>query len=94
MAHDTCCCCLDFELEDDALALDVGGTDLEWGSDEYVRVVNADAEEYAGPYEATPTASAQTFGTTGKLMVRDFTVAPIPSNWGLITWNGSVLTVS
>lgn len=91
---DTCCCCLDLELAEDALALDVGDASLEWGSDEYVRVVNADADEYDGPYEATPTASAQTFATTGKLMVREFTVNPIPSNWGLITWNGSTLTVS
>lgn len=82
---DDCCCCIDLEIEEPSLM---------WGEDEYVRVVNASAEEYAGPYEATPTASAQTFDTTGKLMVRDFTVAPIPSNWGLITWNGSVLTVS
>lgn len=91
---DTCCCCLDLELEEDALALDVGGTDLEWGSDEYVRVVTSEADEYAGPYEATPTAAAQTFATTGKLMVREFTVNPIPSNYGLITWDGSRLTVS
>lgn len=91
---DTCCCCLDLELDEDALTLDVGGTDLEWGADEYVRVVNADADEYAGPYEATPTASAQTFPTTGKLMTADFVVNPIPSNYGLITWNGQTLTVS
>ena len=91
---DTCCCCLDLELAEDALALDVGDAALEWGSDEYVRVVNADADEYEGPYEATPAATAQTFATTGKLMVREFTVNPIPSNWGLITWNGSTLTVS
>lgn len=93
MAHDTCCC-LDLELEDDALTLDVADSALEWGSDEYVRVVNANVGEYDGPYEATPTSAAQTFDTTGKLMVREFTVNPIPSNWGLITWNGSTLTVS
>ena len=89
-----CCCCLDLELAEDALALDVADSSLEWGSDEYVRVVNANADEYGGPYEATPTAAAQTFATTGKLMVREFTVNPIPSNWGLITWNGLTLTVS
>jgi len=93
MANDPCCC-LDLELEDNALTLDVGDASLEWGEDEYVRVVNANAEEYAGPYEATPTASAQTFPTTGKLMTADFVVNPIPSNWGLITWNGSTITVS
>ena len=89
-----CCCCLDLELEDDALTLDVGDASLEWGSDEYVRVVNADADEYDGPYEATPTEDAQTLATQAKLMMREFTVNPIPSNWGLITWNGSTITVS
>ena len=93
MANDPCCC-LELELAEDALTLDVGDASLEWGEDEYVRVVNANAEEYAGPYEATPTASAQTFPTTGKLMTADFVVNPIPSNWGLITWNGSTITVS
>lgn len=93
MAAD-CCCCIDFELEETALTLDVGESALEWVADEYVKVVNVSAEEYQGPYEATPTASAQTFKTTGKLMTADFVVNPIPSNWGLITWNGSTLTVS
>lgn len=50
--------------------------------------------DYAGPYEATPTREAQTFPTAGRRMASDFTVNPIPSNWGLITWNGSTLTVS
>ncbi len=51
-------------------------------------------EEYAGPYEATPTQGTQIFATAGKSMLRDFTVNPIPSNYGLITWNGAILTVS
>lgn len=89
-----CCCCLDLELQEDALTLDVADVALEWGSDEYVRVVNVTADEYDGPYDATPSSAAQTFPTAGKLMVREFTVNPIPSNWGLITWNGSTLTVS
>lgn len=93
MAHDPCCC-LDLELAEDALALDVADVALEWGSDEYVRVVNVTAEEYDGPYDATPYSAAQTFATTGKLMTADFTVNPIPSNYGLVTWDGAVLTVS
>lgn len=89
-----CCCCLDLELQEDALTLDVGDASLEWGSDEYVRVVNVTADEYDGPYDATPSSAAQTFATTGKLMTADFTVQPIPSNYGLVTWDGAVLTVS
>jgi hypothetical protein len=93
MAHDPCCC-LDLELSEDALALDVADVALEWGSDEYVRVVNVTADEYDGPYDATPSNAAQTFATTGKLMTADFVVNPIPSNYGLVTWDGAVLTVS
>ena len=63
-------------------------------STEYIPMIATDADEYEGPYEATPTRETQVFATERKLMVREFTVNPIPSNWGLITWNGSTLTVS
>lgn len=51
-------------------------------------------DPYEGSYEVTPTDSTQTFATSGLTMTADFVVNPIPSNYGLITWNGSVLTVS
>ena len=49
---------------------------------------------YEGSYSVTPGASAQTLATAGMVMERDVEIAPIPSNYGLITWNGSVLRVS
>ena len=49
---------------------------------------------YTGAYEATPSAHVQIFPTTLKTMRQDFVVHPIPSNYGLITWDGSTLTVS
>ena len=49
---------------------------------------------YTGPYEFTPTQSTQTIAIDGMRADRDVTINPIPSNYGLITWNGSVLTVS
>ena len=49
---------------------------------------------YTGPYEATPSREEQVFPTHGRTMRDDFVVHPIPSNYGLVTWNGSVLTVS
>lgn len=49
---------------------------------------------YEGPYEATPSASTQAFSMYGKFATEDFVVNPIPSNYGLITWDGGVLTVS
>lgn len=44
---------------------------------------------------ATPTTSQQTISPdTGYDGLSQVTVNPIPSNYGLITWDGSVLTVS
>lgn len=54
----------------------------------------SDIEVYTGSYEVTPTQSTQTLQTQDKLMNDNVQVLPIPSNYGLITWNGSVLTVS
>jgi hypothetical protein len=51
-------------------------------------------KEYHGSYSVTPAAEAQTLHTTNKVLVEDITIGPIPDNYGLITWNGSELTVS
>lgn len=53
-----------------------------------------DVETYTGDYEVTPSPEVQTLNTAGKRMTREVVVNPIPNNYGLITWNGSVLTVS
>ena len=49
---------------------------------------------YDGDYSITPTAQEQTIPIIGKTARRNITVGPIPQNYGLITWNGSTLTVS
>lgn len=49
---------------------------------------------YDGPYTVTPTQAQQTLQTSGKRMTGNVVVAPIPSNYGLITWDGSTLIVS
>jgi hypothetical protein len=49
---------------------------------------------YTGATAVTPSGETQTLETTGKYLVSNITVKPIPSNYGLITWNGAVLTVS
>ena len=50
--------------------------------------------EYSGEYEVTPSMEEQVLPTTGKTLARDVVIGAIPSNYGLITWSGSVLTVS
>lgn len=49
---------------------------------------------YTRAYEVTPTQETQTLPTEGLIMSHNVVINPIPSNYGLITWNGSTLTVS
>ena len=49
---------------------------------------------YSDTYEVTPSAETQTLYTGGLMMSRNVIINPIPSNYGLITWNGNKLTVS
>lgn len=54
-----------------------------------------DAEYYTGEYEITPQARSDVIlDTSGKMMTDDVIIKAIPSNYGLITWDGSTLTVS
>lgn len=52
------------------------------------------ADYYTGETVITPTQETQTLVTTGKLIPADIVINPIPNNYGLITWDGTVLTVS
>lgn len=49
---------------------------------------------YEGDYAITPTDEEITLQTSGYMMIDNLTINPIPSNYGLITWDGSTLTVS
>lgn len=49
---------------------------------------------YEGEYIITPSAETITLPTEQRFLLNDIVVNPIPSNYGLITWNGSYLTVS
>lgn len=64
------------------------------GLDIETQIVASVASEYEGPYSVTPTEEAQTLQTKNFRMTDNIVVNPIPSNYGLITWNGSIITVS
>lgn len=91
----TSCTCARVRVDDaTSAALRVGDPPaVTFGTGEYVPYVPA-MDEYDGPYEVTPTNVAQTLATRGLLSTADIVVNPIPSNYGLIVWNGAVLTVS
>lgn len=49
---------------------------------------------YEGEYSVTPTAEAQVLYTDHLYMMDNITINPIPNNYGLITYDGSIITVS
>lgn len=57
-------------------------------------VRSANYNEYTGAYEFTPTTETQTIPTDHLVVMDNIVIDPIPSNYGLITWDGSTLMVS
>ena len=49
---------------------------------------------YNGEYTITSTESEQVVSIEGQVATNNIVINPIPNNYGLITWNGSVITVS
>lgn len=58
------------------------------------KVIGSSADPYTGETEFTPTEETQVVPTENFFMTSNIIINPIPSNYGLITWNGAVLTVS
>lgn len=51
-------------------------------------------EHYHGAVEITPSSEEQVIHTEGLFVDDPITIKAIPNNYGLITWDGSALTVS
>lgn len=49
---------------------------------------------YTGEVEITPSESVQVLSTDHTTLYSNITIDSIPSNYGLLSWDGSVLTVS
>lgn len=78
------------EAEEVGFSLDNDNHDLAIDT----KIVMVEGDSYTGSYTVTPSGQTQTLQTSGLLMTSNLTINPIPSNYGLITWNGSTLTVS
>ena len=61
---------------------------------EPVRVIKIYPDPYSGPTEVTPSAEDQYLETTHKTLAQRIHIKPIPNNYGLITYNGNIITVS
>ena len=55
---------------------------------------NIGVPEYDGSYQVEPSSTETVLACEGLKMVQNVVISPIPSNYGLITWDGSTLTVS
>ena len=51
-------------------------------------------ESYEGSYTITPSDHEQEIEIKGLVAKNNITIEPIPSNYGRITWDGSIITVS
>lgn len=49
---------------------------------------------YEGPVIFTPSANEQIIQTAGKTVAENIIINPIPSNYGLVTYNGAIITIS
>ena len=67
---------------------------LDGTPDKVIKVAEYDLPVYDGITEITPSQDTQILQTSNKTLTRNIVVNPIPSNYGLVAWNGSVLTVS
>ena len=80
----------------DRIVLD-GELSLELETDGELGVVTIGHDSlppYTGETVITPTQETQILYTENKTVYSNITINPIPHNFGLITWDGSVLTVS
>ena len=51
-------------------------------------------QPYSGDVVITPSEEEQVLQTIHHTLLSNITINPIPSNYGLITWDGTTLTVS
>lgn len=49
---------------------------------------------YEGDYEITPGEEPIVLNTTGKVMLQDLTIEPIPTDYGKVTWTSGHLFIS
>ena len=76
----------------DSIGLHIGGgsnVPLEIGATVY-----GGGMPYSGDYTITPSEETQVLPTQSRQLSGNIVIEPIPNNYGLITWNGSTITVS
>lgn len=78
--------------------------EVDFGTDEHFGVsfdsgFNVDysqmheAGDYMGEYNFTPTNETQEIPTADKTLTQNIIINPIPSNYGLVSYDGSILSI-
>lgn len=57
-------------------------------------VDNLEYPRYSGETVFTPSSEEQIIDISHTVVLENIVINPIPSNYGLVTWNGSTLTIS
>lgn len=57
-------------------------------------IVAGNVPNYEGSYVVTPTRNQQVLYTADRRLLHNVIINPIPSNYGLVEWNGSALRIS
>lgn len=79
---------------DDTLPMDVTSSEETMGMDIGAEYAMSNTDPFEGSYEYTPSEQTQTIPIEDLRATQDIVVNPIPSNYGLITYNGVSITVS
>lgn len=69
-------------------------TAVDLGISTAIEVLETPVPVWDGSTEFTATDRTQVIPVNGYRFTEDITIDPIPHNYGKITWNGSVITVS
>lgn len=77
-------------IQENRVRLSVGGDLIKLKASEGIPIYPS---SYEGAYRITPTEETQTLTTDHLMMNDNVTIDPIPSNYGRILWDGTVLTV-
>ena len=62
--------------------------------DKVLKVMDYDLPVYDGITEITPSNQVQVLQTSNKTLTRNIIINPIPSNYGLVSWNGLGIRIS
>lgn len=79
---------------DDTLPMDVTSSTETLGMEIGATYAMSTADPFEGSYEYTPSEQLQTIPINDKRATQDIVINPIPNNYGLITYNGTSITVS